>query len=332
MQNNLLLCVPKGWENYISCEFQEIHLHLQNLGWKKLIIDEESDDLILEAIRGADIVLLWEAYELIERHEELFFGQADHQQRRVFFCDDPHFFSSYRRHQRLRAFTWADAILATYPEKIKQWYPEIAHEKIHWTPHSVASYFYPEFSPTDDRVLLSGAKTWPYPFRQFCQLKLIKEVCDNIDHPGYPGYPGDKHNRQAANAEKMQQIGREKYGDLLRRYPAMLVCGSIFHYLVSKVFEGMASGCLVICERESLAPQLSALGFIAGEHYIGTDIFHVQEDVQQVRNIFLTNPEQWRITVEKAATKVQEEHTTLVRSHQIHSLSTCSTDQTSPGG
>ncbi len=323
MSNKLLLCIPSGWDTYISCEFYEIQQHLISLGWTKLIINEDSEELIINSIREAHTVLLWEAYELIARHENFFLRDPDLTNvKKIFFCDDPHYFTSFRRQQRLRAFIWADMIFATYPEKITQWYPEIECEKIHWTPHSVASYFYPEFSPTDDRVLLSGSKTWPYPFRQFCELKLIKEVCDVIEHPGYPGYPGDPQNRHSSNAKQMQQIGREKYGDLLRRYPAMLVCGSIFHYLVSKVFEGMAAGCLVICERESLAPQLTKLGFIEGEHYVGTDIFHVQEDVQQVRNMFLTEPYQWRTTVENASAKAQKEHSTLVRAHQIHFLST----------
>jgi hypothetical protein len=323
--NKLILCVPQGWESYISCEFFEIQSHLVKLGWSKLVIDEISDEYILNSIFKAKVVLLWEAYEFIERNENFFFRTLPELSdlRKIFFCDDAHYFTSYRRQQRLRAFMWADTILATYPTKIHHWYPEISESKIRWTPHAVASFFYPNFMPATDRILLSGSRTWPYPFRQFCHLKLAKEICDVVDHPGYPGYPGDKHNLSNSNSEHLQHVGREQYADLLRQYAAMLVCGSIFNYLVAKVFEGMAAGCLMLCDRESLGPQLAELGFQEGEHYMGTDIFHVQDDVQRVKIMFLEENTQWKTIVEKSAEKVLEEHTTSTRAKQIHQISIC---------
>lgn len=289
--DELLLCVPAGWESYISCEFSEIHSELCRLGWHKVIIGETEETQLLKLIAKAKIVFLWEGYELLERHEhELTLISAE----KIFFCDDPHFFTLHRRQQRLRAFQWADKILATYPEKVKEWFPEINHSKIYWTPHAAASCFSPSFNPSINRVLLSGSRTWPYPFRQFCQIKLSADLCDVVDHPGYPGYPGDAANKSIANTEMLQCVGRESYAKLLRYYPAMLVCVSIFSYLVAKVFEGMASGCLVICDRTSLSYSLSLLGFVAGEHYIETDIFHVQEDTKRVLDLYTNNSRlQW---------------------------------------
>jgi hypothetical protein len=53
----------------------------------------------------------------------------------------------------------------------------------------------------------------------------------------------------SADSSALLRVGRERYAELLHAYPAMLICGSIFGYLVAKVFEGMAAGCLTICER-----------------------------------------------------------------------------------
>jgi len=185
-------------------------------------------------------------------------------------------------------------------------------------PHSATTCFSPIFEPSSDLILLSGSKTWPYPFRQFCQIKLPANVCDVVDHPGYPGYPGDINNKSTHVQTQMQNVGREQYANLLRRYPATLVCGTIFNYLVAKVFEAMSVGCLVVCDRTSLGPRLSMLGFIEGQHYVGTDIFHVIDDAITVQNMYLHNYKQWRLIVDNASKKVHSEHGAVRRAAQIH--------------
>jgi glycosyltransferase involved in cell wall biosynthesis len=313
-----VLCVPKGWDSYISREFHEIHQNLVALGWTLLVVDELEDERLLEIIRQATLVMLWECYELLERQPDAFAAIPKHI-RRVVFCDDVHFFSDHRRTQRLRAFDWADLILATYPDKLTQWFPEV-RKSIKWTPHAAASAFTPVFAPSSDRVLLSGSRTWPYPFRQFCAAKLPDTLCQVVDHPGYPGYPGDRTNRMRADANALANVGGARYAALLRRHPAMLVCGSIFNYLVAKVFEGMAAGCMIIADRVSLGAQLAALGFVEGEHYIGTDIFHVIEDTAAVQRLFLNNDPRCSSITEKASLKVGKHHTTAVRARDIHAL------------
>jgi len=143
-----------------------------------------------------------------------------------------------------------------------------------------------------------------------------------VDHPGYPGYPGDRANNMQADSEAMQRLGRERFASLLREHPAMLVCGSIFGYLVAKVFEAMAAGCLVIAERESLGERLSALGFIEGEHYVGTDLRHVIEDATRVRDSFLHGDPARLHMVTNAMHKIADQHTTAVRAVQIHRICT----------
>ena len=334
----MVLCVPAGWENYISGEFDEIHQALVRRGWIRLVIDEMRDADILARIDTARVVLMWEAYELLERNINVLCPSLPESARsagsgsdsgarigpkRVFFCDDVHYFSLFRRQQRLRAFEWADLILATYPDKLLEWYPEIPADKVLWMPHAAASWFKPSFDPllrASDRILLSGSRSWPYPFRQFCQAKLSAAVCDVVDHPGYPGYPGDRHNTMQANTLALAHLGRENYAALLRTYPAMLVCGSIFGYLVAKVVEAMASGCVVIAERSSLGHRLSALGFVDGEHYVGTDLQSVIDDTKKVREAFLHGDPAWKHISATSAQKVASEHTTMMRAHQIHAV------------
>ena len=123
-----------------------------------------------------------------------------------------------------------------------------------------------------------------------------------------------------ADAKALAAVGGERYASLLRRHPAMLVCGSIFGYLVAKVFEGMAAGCLIIADRPSLGVQLEALGFCEGEHYLGTDIFHVVEDAAAVQQSLFSGDSRWSAITEQAARKVAAHHTTAIRAADIHAL------------
>lgn len=321
-----LLCVPLGWDTYITREFYEIHEHLVAQGWTKLIIGKDDELQIVEAIERAEIVLLWEAYELLEQNEgRLCTSGATSRNRakRVFFCDDVHHFTPLRRQQRARAYEWADLILATYPDKLAEWFPEISTDKVKWVPHSAASYFYPASSEerSSDQILLSGSRTWPYPFRQFCAEKLAPEVCAVVGHPGYPGYPGNRANTMKADAVQMQHVGQERYGDVLRSYPAMLACGSVFGFLVAKVFEGMAVGALMICDKPSLAHRLSALGFVDGVHFISTDILNVIADSTEVHEALRRRDPALAGIAARASDMVLKKHTTLVRAVEIHNLS-----------
>ena len=320
VDDDLLLCVPAGWEIYISREFHEIHQNLAALGWKVMVVDVADDEQVLESAREARVVLLWECYELLERRAESFAKLPQHV-RRIAFCDDVHYFNAHRRAQRKRAFDWADCIFATYPEKLAEWFPE-AGSKARWLPHAAASYFTPIYAPASDRILLSGSRAWPYPFRQFCAAKLSSQVCEVVDHPGYPGYPGDCSNNGCADPKALAAVGGQRYVSLLRRHPAMLVCGSIFNYLVAKVFEAMAAGCLVIADRPSLGAQLAALGLEEGTHYLGTDIFHVTEDAASIQRLCTSDNERWSTITEHAAREVALNHTTAVRAREIHALCT----------
>ncbi len=316
--DDFLLCLPAGWDTYISQEFHEIHQCLIALGWKSITVGEVDDEQLLDIARQARLMLLWESYEVLERRWWSF-DALPKEIVRVAFCDDVHCFTGHRRAQRNRAFVWADMILATYPHKLLEWFPE-TKKPVKWMPHSAASYFSPIFAPASDKILLSGSRSWPYPFRQFCASKLPNSVCHIVDHPGYPGYPGDSANLMRADAKALADVGGPRYATLLRRHPAMLVCGSIFNYLVAKVFEGMAAGCLVIADRASLGAQLTALGFHEGEHYIGTDLFHVIEDAAKVQRLFASEDSRWTSITENAARKVREAHTTALRANEIHAL------------
>lgn len=212
--DDFVLCVPKEWGAYISQEFDEIHQNLTAFGWTLVTVDEIDDEQLLATIREARLVLLWECYEILERQWDSF-AALPRRVARVVFCDDVHYFTSHRRAQRQRAFDWADLILATYPKKLAQWYPGTRAD-VKWVPHAAASYFTPIFAPAYDEILLSGAQSWPCPFRQFCAAKLPREVCHVVNHPGYPGYPGDSANQMRADAKALADVGGSRYAALLR--------------------------------------------------------------------------------------------------------------------
>ncbi|MCY0389018.1 glycosyltransferase [Robbsia sp. Bb-Pol-6] len=315
-----ILCVPQGWENYISCEFHEIHVKLESLNWEKIVVTGENDFEVFGKIAHAEVVIFWELYEFVERNEKHLledYKSTKNSCKKIFFCDDVHYFTTHRQKQRTRAFLWADIIFATYPDRIRNWYPSVPTEKIVWMPHSAAGIFYPGNVYRLDKILLSGSRSWPYPFRQFCHERIPSDICDKISHPGYPGYPGDMSNKSESNSQKMKEVGRKAYGDLLRKYPSMIVCGSIFHYLVAKVFEGMASGCLVVCESASLQDDLSKLGFIDGKHYIGTSHFSVLNDVEKIKRNFFEKNFIYQEICNRALTMVMENHTTKRRAEQM---------------
>ena len=55
---DFVLCVPKGWDAYISKEFHEIHWGLVELGWTVLIVEETDETTLRDVIHRARFVLL----------------------------------------------------------------------------------------------------------------------------------------------------------------------------------------------------------------------------------------------------------------------------------
>lgn len=121
-----------------------------------------------------------------------------------------------------------------------------------------------------------------------------------------------------ADEAHLVKVGREQFVEVLRNHPALLVCGSIFKYLVAKVFEAMAAGTLAICDIDTLGEQLTALGFQEGVHYLGTTIFTVYDDVKDFLDNWSMKRSYWTKVVSQAKEKVFKEHSTTVRATQIH--------------
>lgn len=310
--------MPEGYENYISKEFHEIHEGLEKHGWRKLTLSESNDEEILASLKWADAILFFEAYDFILKNAKALLENDElSESTKYFFCDDIHFFTNGFREKRLKSFEAVDTIFATYPVQLLELYPEVAPYKVKWTPHAASSYFNPTFTPSKNKVLLSGSRSWIYPFRQFCAEMISDDVRDVVDHPGYPAYPGNKNITDSSNQALMKSHGQEHYVSLLNDYPAMYASGSVLKYLVAKVFESMASGCLVICDRPSLAKSLDSLGFKEGIHYSGTDIFHARSDSEKLLNMYQSKNGEWLSIVKSAHEKVSSAHTTALRAGQI---------------
>lgn len=215
-----VLCAPAGYDAYISKEFDEVQRNLVRLGWKYAPIDEENGKRTLQQLEGASAILFFEAYDFIQKHRgDLLANEQIQKTKKFFFCNDIHYHTATFKEKRLTSFLFADIIFATYPAQLLDFFPEITRDKVKWTPHSASSYFTPSFEPTATTILLSGSRTWPYPFRQFCASMLSKDICTIVDHPGYPGYPGNKNISNKADHPLMQAHGQEKYGPLLSTIP-----------------------------------------------------------------------------------------------------------------
>lgn len=301
-----LLYVPHARHAYTSCEYEQLHLALERAGWQLVC-----GGGMTEAMADADILLLWRAYDAPFADPAL--GRRDrsgHRPLRCFYCDDIHYFDRNARARLLAAFEWADLILAAHPQALLRWFPELAPDKVSWLPHSAAPCFEPLYRPQDACLLLSAGNGWRYPFRQFCQVMLPPALCAPLDMADDEALP-------SLDAPAVRRA-RESRSQLMHRFPAMLTCGSVFGYLPAAVFEAMAAGCLVVAERQSLAPTLARLGFVDGEHFIGTDLMHVCDDARTVLELFQHRGEQWRAMVERAAEQVLTRHTCAERAQQLH--------------
>jgi hypothetical protein len=96
---DFVLCVPKGWDAYISREFHEIHRGLVDLGWSLYVVEETDDKQLIDILHRARCVLLWVCYEMLERHWQSLCALPE-EVTRVVFCDDVHYFTAHRQAQR----------------------------------------------------------------------------------------------------------------------------------------------------------------------------------------------------------------------------------------
>lgn len=219
-----------------------------------------------------EIVIFWEAYELVYQHCREMQGLKC---RKFFFADDLHWWNRRMRETKVIVFAVSDVILGPYVYRWTSLFPELSKKRTVWVPHSASADFMLPFNPAaENSIFLSGAINEAYPLRQR-MLRLHHDGSFAIRyhrHPGYYcGYDYERDGRIGRGyAEKIQQC-RVGFAD----------SGFPFGYLVAKFFEIPATGALLLAD-DTVSEQLRKLGFEAERHYVPVSQKNLEDQIDYV--------------------------------------------------
>ncbi|HEV7923214.1 MAG TPA: glycosyltransferase [Thermoanaerobaculia bacterium] len=246
---------------YVSREFfRTLWALVANHGWR---FCETS------SFRGAeaDAVLFWESYDVAAHHMRALQAQGT----RVYVMTDDLHKARPGMHDALRL---ADGILSTYAPRFGAFFPDIDPSRVRWTPHAASSDFVLPLAKNPYRqVFVSGAMTSAYPLRLLMRDLALRrpEIARLQDHPGYHTSYRFSHDGR---------IGRG-YAQSIRACLAAFTDALQYGYIVAKHFEIPATGALLLADR-AVAPQLSELGFVDGQHYVSMTADELEATVERV--------------------------------------------------
>jgi hypothetical protein len=251
-----------------------------------------------------DVVLFRESYGCVVHHARALTAAGA---RIYVMTDDLH-----KRFARMsEALRLATGVLSTYAPRFSAFLPDVGDDHVTWVPHAAGpDFLMPVAEEPESAIFVSGMMSgFFYPLR----VKMLElasqrpEIARTHRHPGYQStfdYNGD------------ERVGRG-YAGAMRRCLAAFTDSSRFRYLVAKHFEIPATGALLVAERAA-RPQLAALGFVDGEHYVSADA----HDLRDVVDYVLDDRNRPEIDAIRRAghALVHERHTTRVRAQQIDSV------------
>jgi len=251
-----------------------------------------------------DVVLFRESYGAVAHHGHALTAAGA---RIYVMTDDLH-----KRFARMgEAFRLATGILSTYAPRFHAFLPDVGEDRVTWVPHAAGpDFLMPVAEEPENVIFVSGMMSaFFYPLR----VKMLElasqrpEIARLHRHPGY---------RSTFDYDRDERVGRG-YAEAMRGCLAAFTDSSRFRYLVAKHFEIPATGALLVAERAA-APQLAALGFVDGEHYVSAGA----HDLQEVIDYVLDGRNRPEIEAIRRAghALVHERHTTRVRAQQIDSV------------
>jgi len=251
-----------------------------------------------------DVVLFREMYDALVYHAPALTSAGA---RIYVITDDLH-----KRFEGMsEALQLATGVLSPYAPWISAFVPDVDEARVTWVPHAAGPDFQLPVAEEPARaIFVSGnMNRYFYPLRVM-MLELASqrpEIARIHDHPGY-------ESTFDYNADK--RVGRG-YAEAMRECLAAFTDASRFNYIVAKHFEIPATGALLVAERAA-APQLAALGFIDGEHYVSADSGDLREVVEYV----LDDRNRPEIDAIRRAGHelVHRRHTTRVRAQQIDTV------------
>jgi hypothetical protein len=135
--------------------------------------------------------------------------------------------------------------------------------KVVWLPKSVPEWIFDcglPWADRQDRVLISGFSSCVYPLRRkiFRLAAQPSSVVESLQHSGY----GSQEN--VVGRDYFRFVGSYRAAAVTTVHLITGLCRPL-RYTVAKYFEIPACGCLPFMEK---TPDLGALGFTEGEHYV----------------------------------------------------------------
>lgn len=177
---------------------------------------------------------------------------------------------------RIELMQYFDLMLNSYAYCFGMFYDNAI--KTYWFPHYVNEQLLEDISYNanpEPKILLSGQITESvYPARH--KALCLSKNNENIYYLAHPGY----------NNQNRHQYCGKKYYTLINSYLAAFTCCAKDDrpYIVSKFFEIIASGSLLIAYDVNVKYELKQLGFIENVNYISCDLDNMQEVFEYVLN------------------------------------------------
>jgi len=223
--------------------------------------------------------------------------------------NDVHYFNNDMRDAIIYTYTVADYILGPYTDTVKTLY-NIPEEKLILVPHSAPLKFQISAIKEDPipKIFFFGASnSTHYPLREgFIKRMKDSENFVRLEHPGY-------ESKKSESSELLKNYICSYTSGAFPKFE--IPEGNHSHYLVTKFFEIMCSGVLLLTDDSSVITQLANLGLHAGVHYIYSETEKLDDAIA-----YILNPEN-RLTVNSIRKSGWElcmkEHTSKVRCAQI---------------
>ena len=245
-------------------------------GWKIASIRELPSLTIgnIERLFGSKPthILIWMCSSYVLRNKAFLWRIKKYKMniKAYWYIDDIHNNTKTRAH----LFNYFDLILNSYAYCFHLFYK--LHIKPYWFMHYVNENLLKNLVYNEDpinKILLSGQVTehiYPARYKAF----LIASNNDKIDCIGHPGY----------NDRNKHEYCGSKYYNLINTYLAAFTCCAKQErpYLVSKFFEIIASGTLLIAYDEHVKEQLKQVGFIDKVNYISCSLENMEEIFEYV--------------------------------------------------
>jgi hypothetical protein len=273
-------CIYKENENLDSSSlvYRIPCVHFEKNGWKVASITQLPNLTLnnIEALFGSkpEAILIWLCGSYVSKNKAFLRRVKKYKFgiKMYWYIDDIH----NNAKMRLGLLNYFDLVLNSYAYCFKMFYA--INVKTYWFPHYVNESLLTEIAYNHcpiPKILLSGQVTeYIYPARH--KALLIARDHSDIDYLNHPGY----------NDRNKHDYCGSKYYFLINRYLAAFTCCAKENrpYIVSKFFEIIACGTLLIAYDVHVKQELKELGFIENVNYIACTLENMQEVFDYVIN------------------------------------------------